>query len=120
MHTKKTNNTNKLIQISYHSILTKIQKLQNLKKKKKKKTFFCTGQYARYCLKLAGTGQYCLKLAGTASIFSGTKQGVICTGLLAGTVYTSRTDQYDTESTPLLLRQLQHATPSLKMNRYRN
>ena len=37
MHTKKTNNTNKLIQISYHSVLTKIQKLQNLKKKKKKK-----------------------------------------------------------------------------------
>ena len=35
MHTKKTNNINKLIQISYHSILTKIQKLQNLKKKKK-------------------------------------------------------------------------------------
>ena len=34
MHTKKTNNTNKLIQISYHSTLTKIQKLQNLKKKK--------------------------------------------------------------------------------------
>ena len=39
MHTKKTNNTNKLIQISYHSILTKIQKLQNFKKKKKKKLF---------------------------------------------------------------------------------
>ena len=36
MHTKKTNNTNKLIQISYHFVLTKIQKLQNLKKKKKK------------------------------------------------------------------------------------
>ena len=36
MHTKKTNNINKLIQISYHSILTKIQELQNLKKKKKK------------------------------------------------------------------------------------
>ena len=34
MHTKKTNNTNKLMQISYHSALTKIQKLQNLKKKK--------------------------------------------------------------------------------------
>ena len=36
MHTKKTNNTNKLMQISYHSALTKIQKLQNLEKKKKK------------------------------------------------------------------------------------
>ena len=61
MHTKKTNNTNKLMQISYHSVLTKIQKLQNLKKKKKKKLFFYTSQY-------------CPKLAGTASIFSGTKQ----------------------------------------------
>ena len=60
MHTKKTNNTNKLIQISYYSVLTKIQKLQNLKKKKK--TFFCTGRY-------------CPKLAGTAGIFSGMKQG---------------------------------------------
>ena len=39
MHTKKTSNTNKLIQISYYFVLTKIQKLQNLKKKKKK-TFF--------------------------------------------------------------------------------
>ena len=29
LHTKKTNNTNKLIQISHHSALTKIQKLQN-------------------------------------------------------------------------------------------
>ena len=27
LHTKKTNNTKKLIQISYHSTLTKIQKL---------------------------------------------------------------------------------------------
>ena len=35
MHTKKTNNTNKLMQISYYSALTKIQKLQNFKKKKK-------------------------------------------------------------------------------------
>ena len=29
LHTKKTNNTNKLMQISYYSTLTKIQKLQN-------------------------------------------------------------------------------------------
>ena len=29
LHTKKTNNTNKLMQISYYSALTKIQKLQN-------------------------------------------------------------------------------------------
>ena len=34
MQTKKINNTNKLMQINYHSALTKIQKLQNLKKKK--------------------------------------------------------------------------------------
>ena len=39
LHTKKTNNTNKLMQINYHSYLTKIQKLQNLKKKKKKGFF---------------------------------------------------------------------------------
>ena len=32
LHTNKTNNTNKLIQISYHSAVTKIQKLQNLNK----------------------------------------------------------------------------------------
>ena len=51
------------MQISYHSVLTKIQKLQNLKKKKK---IFSV---------LAGTGWYCPKLAGTAGIFSGTKQG---------------------------------------------
>ena len=35
MYTKKTNNTNKLIQISYHSAITKIQKLQKYKIKKK-------------------------------------------------------------------------------------
>ena len=51
------------MQISYHSVLTKIQKLQNLKKKKK---LFSV---------MAGTGRYCPKLAGTAGIFSGTKQG---------------------------------------------
>ena len=65
MHTKKTNNTNKLMQISYHSALTKIQKLQNLKKKKK--TFFVPAG-------TLNTDRYCPKLAGTASIFSGTKQ----------------------------------------------
>ena len=31
LHTKKINNTNMLMQINYHSTLTKIQKLQNLK-----------------------------------------------------------------------------------------
>ena len=29
LHTKKTNNTNKLMQVSYYSTLTKIQKIQN-------------------------------------------------------------------------------------------
>ena len=52
------------MQINYYSALTKIQKLQNLKNKKKK-LFFCTGRYAWYCS----------KLAGTAGIFSGMKQG---------------------------------------------
>ena len=32
LHTKKTNDINKLMQISYHSTLTKIQKLQKKKK----------------------------------------------------------------------------------------
>ena len=73
MYTKKTNNTNKLIQISYHFVLTKIQKLQNLKKKKK--TFFCTGRYARYRPVLPEIGRYDRYEAGTAGIFSGTKQG---------------------------------------------
>ena len=57
------------MQISYHSILTKIQKLQNLKKKKKKK------KKISVLAGTPGTGRYCPKLAGTAGIFSGTKQG---------------------------------------------
>ena len=52
LHTKKTNNTNKLMQVSYSFALTKIQKLQNFFKK----SFFFfvsadtpeIGQYARY------------------------------------------------------------------------
>ena len=69
-----------IIQISYHSTLTKIQKLQNLKKKKKKKkTFF-------------STGRYCPKLTGTANIFSSTKQ--------RGYMY-QFVCRYGTESTPL-------------------
>ena len=31
LHIKKTNNNNKLMQISYYFVFTKIQKLQNLK-----------------------------------------------------------------------------------------
>ena len=45
------------MQISYHSALTKIQKLQNLKKKKKKKLFFVsasTPNTSWYYPKLAG------------------------------------------------------------------
>ena len=101
MHTKKTNNTNKLMQISYHFALTKIQKLQNLKKKKKKTFFFVPAG-------TPGTGLYCPKLAdmpGTWSVrlvfFPVRNRRVIRTGLLAGTVYSSRTGWYDTELTLL-------------------
>ena len=60
MHTKETNNTNKLMQISYHSALIKIQKLQNLKKNKNKlfSVLIDTPSTCRYCPKLtsmAGT-----------------------------------------------------------------
>ena len=98
MHTKKTNNTNKLIQISYHSILTKIQKLQNLKKKKKKKLFSVPAG-------TPGTGRYCPKLAGTRPVrpvfFPVQNRGVERTGLLASTVYSGRTSWYGTELTTL-------------------
>ena len=43
------------MQISYHSALKKIQKLQNLKKKK---TFFCTGRDAQYRPVLPEIGRY--------------------------------------------------------------
>ena len=56
--------TNKLIQISYNFVLTKIQKLKNFKKKKK--NFFL------YRPVFPEIGRY---EAGTAGIFSGTKQG---------------------------------------------
>ena len=67
------------MQVSYHSAITKIQKLQNLKKKKKKNFFLYR--------------QFYLKLAGTADIFSSTKQ--------EGYMYRFAC-QYGTESTPLL------------------
>ena len=95
MHTKKTNNTNKLIQISYHSILTKIQKLQNLKKKKKKNFFL-------YRPVLPEIGRYGWYEAGTASISTGTKHRGNRTGLPAGTVYSGRTGRYGTVLTTLL------------------
>ena len=78
MPTKKTNDTNKLIQISYHFSLTKIQKLQNFKKKKK--NFFLYRPV----------------------FFLVRNMGVIRTGLLAGTVYFGRTGRYGTELTPLV------------------
>ena len=67
LHTKKTNNTNKLMQISYYFALIKIQKLQNLKKIIKKKQFFFVSTGT------SGIGRYCPKLAGMAGIFSGMK-----------------------------------------------
>ena len=54
LHTKKINNTNKLIQISYHSALTKFKNCKTLKKNLKKKKI-CTPNTGRYCPKLAGT-----------------------------------------------------------------
>ena len=98
MHTKKTNNTNKLMQISYHSILTKIQKLQNFKKKKKNLFSVPAG--------MPSTGQYCPKLAGTRLVqpvfFPVWNKGVECTGLLAGTVYSRRTGRYGTKLITLI------------------
>ena len=104
MHTKKTNNTNKLIQISYHFVLTKIQKLQNLKKKKKKKKKFFPVPAGT-----PGTGRYCPKLAGMAGtrpvrpvFFPVRNRGVECTGLLAGMVYSGRYGRYGTVLTSML------------------
>ena len=97
MHTKKTNNNNKLMQISYHSFLTKIQKLQNLKKKKKKN--LCTGRYAldRPVLpRMAGTRP-------VRPIFLPVRNvGVNRTGSPAGMVYSGRTGRYGMVSTTLL------------------
>ena len=77
LHTKKTNNTNKLMQISYHSTLTKIQKLQNLEKKKKKNLYWPV------CPVLAGIARNWLVWP---IFFPVRNMGVICTSLLAGTV----------------------------------
>ena len=46
-------------------------------------------------------GRYGWYKTGTAGIFSGTKQGVERTGLLAGTVYSGRTGRYGMELTTL-------------------
>ena len=50
---------------------------------------------------IAGFRRYGRYTAGTAGIFSGTKQGGICTDLLAGTVYTGHTGRYGTKLTSL-------------------
>ena len=85
------------MQINYHSVLTKIQKLQNLKKKKK----FCTGRYTQYCPKLAGTRPV------RPVFFPVRNKGAERTGLLVGMVYSGRTDRYGTESITLILGDVQ-------------
>ena len=57
------------MQISYYSVLTKIQKLQNFKKKKKNILYWPVRPV------LPEIGRYGQYEAGTAGIFSGTKQG---------------------------------------------
>ena len=96
MHTKKTNNTNKLMQISYHFALTKIQKLQNLKNNNNNnKNFFSVP---------AGT----LGIWPVRPVFFPVRnRGVNRTGLLAGTVYTSHISQYGTILTPLVWIQIE-------------
>ena len=96
MHTKKTNNTNKLMQISYHFALTKIQKLQNLKNNNNNnKTFFSVP---------AGT-------SGTWPVrpvfFPVRNRGVNRIDLLTGTVYTGHTGRYGTVLTPLVWIQIE-------------
>ena len=79
------------MQISYHSFLTKIQKLQNLKKKKN----FCTG---RYCPVLADTPD----TRPVRPVFLPVRNvGVNRTESPAGTVYSGRTGRYGTISTTL-------------------
>ena len=60
-------------------------------------SFSCFGPVCIYWLKQPNFTD----TAGTASIFSGTKQGGICTDLLAGTVYTGHTGRYGTKLTSL-------------------
>ena len=104
MHTKKTNNTNKLIQINYHSILTKIQKLQNfkIKNKNKNKNFFL---YRLVRTVPAGIAQ---NWPVWPVFFPIRNKGVECIRLLADTVYSGRTGRYGTELTtlPRLLKRL--------------
>ena len=75
------------MQISYHFVLTKIQKLQNLKKKKK--NFF---------LVPAGIAR---NWPVRPVFFPVRNRGVERTEMLAGTVYSGHTSRYGTESITL-------------------
>ena len=97
MHTKKTNNTNKLMQISYHFVLTKIQKLQNLKKKKKKNFFL----YRPVRSVPAGITRN-WPVRPIRPVFLPVRNiEVNRTGLPADTVYSGRTGRYGTKLTTL-------------------
>ena len=63
----------------HHPTLKKLPKLPHKKEKKRSISCFCP--VSIYRLKQ-------LDFAGIAGIFSGTKQGSVCTSLLASTVYT--------------------------------
>ena len=80
------------MQISYHSALTKIQKLQNLKIKKKKTFFF---------LVTAGTPGIAQNWLVWPVFFPVRNRGVIRIYLLTSSVYSGHTGQYGTELTPL-------------------
>ena len=77
------------MQISYHSALTKIQKLQNLKKNKK--------------IKYSVPAGIALNWPVRPVFFPVQNREVICTDLLAGTVYSGGTGRYGTKLTPLLI-----------------
>ena len=79
------------MQISYHSALTKIQKLQNLKIKKNKKFFFVS----------AGTPSIARNWLVWLVFFPVRNRGVIRIGLFTGTVYSGHTGRYGTELIPL-------------------
>ena len=78
------------MQINYHSVLTKIQKLQNLKKKKKKKKIFYVP---------VGIAQ---NWPVWPVFFPVRNRGVDRIGLLASTVYSGRIGWYGTELITLL------------------
>ena len=81
------------MQISYHSVLTKIQK-----KKKKKKNFFLYWPVRPIPAGIARNWPV------RPVFFPVRNKGVERTGLLAGTVYSGRTGWYGTESITLFKR----------------